>query len=209
MLTRANLDIAKLAAKEDSRYMLRGIRVTPEHTEVTDGHCLMRVATPKMSVKDFPVIEGASAGTDQFEPFQIFSEDALAVSKAIPRKATFPVLQHAAVGKASDANGHAELQVTDLQCPRVFQARKMEGPWPDTDRVIPEKGKAKLSIGLNADLLVKILQQFIAQHRAEGTSRGKLPFAVQLSFTDAENAVRIDSVGLPQESVAVLMPMRV
>ena len=71
-LNKHNLNIAKLAAKDESRYSLTGIRVSPDETICTDCHQLTPVTTPKVDVEQFPAKDGFKP-TRKFEPFALFS----------------------------------------------------------------------------------------------------------------------------------------
>ena len=200
MLNKHNLNIAKLAAKDESRYMVTGVRVSPEHTICTDGHQLTRVTTPKMGVDDFPAAEGFTAAA-KWEPFILDAKAALAIAKAIPKSTTIPVLEHAAVGEATNDNGHAQIMVNDLESPQVFTPRKMDGQFPDYERVIPDKAKAAFTIGLNPLLLLSVLQAM------KGFVNVKAP-RMTLRFYDTDSAIRLDVSNDEQEWTSVLMPMR-
>lgn len=203
MLNRNNLDIAKLAATEDSRFMITGILVKPEETVVTDGHVMVKVTTPDTTAESFPQMANVEPATDDFKPFILSRRAALEISKALPKSRYFPALEQAAVSSETDKNGESVLYTHDLELPRVFREKKPTGNFPDYERVIPAAERATLAIGLNADLLVKVLQlalKFKNDKRAP---------CVRFSFTDKDNAVRIDCGNdQGQEFVAVVMPMK-
>ena len=204
MLNRHNLNIAKLAAKEPSRYAITGVRVEPERTVVTDGHCLVAVTTPKSyDPASYPVMDRVTP-TREFEPFTLDRESALAIAKAIPRSRNLPVLEHAVIGAASNVNGHAQIAVTDLDRPQVFQPRKVEGEFPDYERVIP-KAEPTLRIAFNPVLLGAVLQQ------AAAFQKGRSQPQVTFSFHDSngEKAARLDCDNDEgQTFIGVVMPMR-
>ncbi|KKL39742.1 hypothetical protein LCGC14_2368220 [marine sediment metagenome] len=198
MLNKHNLNIAKLAAKDESRYTLTGIRVSPDETCCTDGHQLTRVTTPKMGVENFPAKDGFTP-TEDFEPFLLPSEAALSVAKALPKKSTIPVLIHAAVGEATDDD--VQIAVTNLETFQLFDVRKMKGEFPSRERInsiIPDKAKATVTVRLNPEILVAILLQ------VRDFSRGEMVLRVY----DAESAIRIDASNDDQEFTSALMPMR-
>jgi DNA polymerase III sliding clamp (beta) subunit (PCNA family) len=203
MLNRHNLDIAKLAATEEGRYTITGIFVTPKETVVTDGTLLVKVTTPKTTAESFPEMAHVEPATDEFEPFVLSKRAALEVAKAIPKSKHLPALEQAAVSAETDKNGESVLYTHDLEFPRVFRERKLAGNFPDFERVIPAPERATFTIGLNADLLVKMLQtalRFKADKRAP---------CVKFSFSDEKSAVRIDATNdQEQEFIGVLMPMR-
>jgi len=49
LLSKSELNLAKLASKEESRYALQGIAVQPNETVVTNGHYLVTVKHSGMS----------------------------------------------------------------------------------------------------------------------------------------------------------------
>ena len=200
MLNRHNLNIAKLAAKDESRYTLTGIRVSPDETMCTDGHQLTRVTTPKVDVEQFPVKDGFTPTRD-FEPFLLPSQAALSIARALPKRSTIPILLNAAIGKQTDVNGCAQIAVTDLDDYQIFTPRKMDGKFPDYERVIPNKADATFTIGLNPLQLLAILQQ------VKGFVDTREPTMV-LRLYDASSAVRIDVSNDEQEWTSVLMPMK-
>ena len=111
MLNRHNLNIAKLASKEESRFTLSAIRVTPVETVVTDGRVLVRVSNPTMPVEQFPALPGATI-TDDFNPFNLPAAAALQLAKSFKKRCTIPVLGCAAVDTGGEL---AHVVTTDLE----------------------------------------------------------------------------------------------
>lgn len=161
-VNRHNLSIANLADKGDrSRFTLSAIHVTPEYTEVTDGHVLMRVANPDLTSDSFPVAPGLNAA----EGNAILSrENALDLIKALPSKNRIPILATAALcsNGTVDADGKPTryMVVTDLENV-VKKAVETKGNFPDTDRVIPKVDSMEFAIGFDARLLGALCDQFI------------------------------------------------
>lgn len=155
MLNKANLQIAELACKEESRFTLNGILVTPQETVATDGHILARVTTPKVE-GDFPDVPGCTR-TEQFEPFVLDSKTAKEIIRLIPRNPTLPILEHVSVG-SEGSNGTAALAVTDLDRTRVFLPKKLTGKFPDFSVIFPKK-PAEYVVAFNCDLLIAALKQ--------------------------------------------------
>ena len=54
-----------------------------------------------------------------------------------------------------DEGDVAKIVATDLETPRIFNCKKVEGTYPDTARVIPDKKEATLTIGFDPVLLGK------------------------------------------------------
>jgi hypothetical protein len=66
LLTKSELNLAKLCPKEESRYTLRGIAVNPQHTVVTDGSFLIAVTHHSgMQESAYPVLGLAALSEDK------------------------------------------------------------------------------------------------------------------------------------------------
>ena len=76
MLNKHNLNIAKLTPKDESRYSLTSILVSPDETVCTDGFQVTKVSTPKVAIENFPAKDGFKP-TRKFEPFLLSAEAAL------------------------------------------------------------------------------------------------------------------------------------
>lgn len=204
LLNKHNLNIAALCSKEESRFTLNSILVTPQATVETDGHQLVKVTLPPdMKAEAFPIREGQPPAVDTWKPFLLPASEALNIAKALPKKTTLPILKHAAVTEDTDSNGHSSIAVTDLEMARVFNTKKPEGNFPDFERVIPKKEDAEFRIAFNAELLRRVLQQVEAfraeQHNTECV----------LSFASPSGPLRIDARNdQGQEFTGVIMPLR-
>lgn len=204
LLNKHNLNIAALCSKEESRFTLNSILVTPDATVETDGHQLVKVTLPPdMKAESFPVREGQSPAVDSWKPFLLPASEALNIAKALPKKTTMPVLKYAAVTEDTDKNGHSSIAVTDLEMARVFNTKKPEGNFPDFERIMPKKEDAEFRIAFNAELLRRVLQQVEAfrseEHNAECV----------FSFASPSGPLRVDARnGQGQEFTGVIMPLR-
>lgn len=200
MLNKNNLNIAKLASKEDSKYTLAGILVTPQHTVVTDGVVLFVVANSALEVADFPKVGDAEA-IGSFKSFILPSDAALNIPKVLPKKEPIPILNHAAVTavQEGEAGITATIITTNLETSNRFDVHCTGGTFPMWEAVLPDTAKARLTMTVDADRLISLLQQFVF---------AKSP-AVTLSIQDAESAIRLDGVSDEgQHLTGVLMPMR-
>ena len=203
MITKLALELATLCSKEESRYTLNGIRVEPGRVCETDGHQMVVYDFIPESAESFPEVDGAKAvGT--FKPFTLGKDAALQVAKALPKKSTIPVLQQAAIVGDPDKNGEVKFMVTDLERHQGFTAKKLEGQFPDYNRVIPKAEDAKLSIGVNAELLRGVLGYL----SKVADSSGRCP-GVLMHFYDEQSAIRIDAKSDQGHAIGVVMPMRV
>lgn len=226
MLNKHNLSIANLASKEESRFTLNAIYVTPEYTVETDGHQLVMVTTPKEPER----VEGEASPLPAipnfthdpaFKPFLLPSKDALEIVKSIPKKPFLDLLEHVFVGtrythKTIDGpdtkvTEHASLAVTDLESPRTFSPVIPAGTFPDYTRVVPRKENADLAIAISVNLLGPVIKQFQSFMKEERSGAAIFRFTrprVDRSFVDSRT-VRIDATNeLHQTMTAVVMPMR-
>ena len=198
MLNKRNFDVAAFCSKEESRYSLQGIQVTPEATVATDGHRLVWVSASPFKSEHYPQVQGLTA-SDTFTPFILARETAATVAKFIPKKTHIPVLANAGVSDGPD--GTRMLAVTDLKTPQVWQTIPVEGKFPAYDYVIPKFEEAKYRICLNAEYLAQIAK-FAAQFNDHS-------HAVVLSFYSDDKPVRFDAIDMDgQAMTAVCMPIR-
>lgn len=201
MLNKRNWDVHKFCSKDESRFSLSAIRVTPEATIATDGHRLMWLSLDGFTSESFPVVPNAAPAKDSFAPFLVSSDLAAKLSKATPSKEKIPVLNHAAVGIDGDRR---TIAVTDLDTPQVFDATKQpEGSFPDTDRVMPKWDAATTRFCVNAEYLAQI-----AAFAAALDSKGTVSIVVSLYGDDNLKALRFDAEKDGQGMTAVLMPLR-
>ena len=151
LLNRRQLSVAVVASDDPSRPSLTGVCIRPDGTtEATDGHVLLRV-TPSPAAPaeaEFPRQAGSPADPQVSAPFILPAAAALDIMKAIP-KSRLPILEHA---RLESLNGTVIFVTTDLDTTRHHEARPVEGPYPNTDQVIPE-GEPVFSIGFDLGLL--------------------------------------------------------
>ncbi len=212
-----NLDVAKFASKDSTRYSLNSILVEPGATVATDGHQLVKVSAPNHETKleNFPVIPGVTMVRPSAN-FLLPASTALEVSKQIPRKSTIPVLQNAAVLDAGP--DHVGMVTTDLDSAKPVTVRKVEGTFPSYQTVIDdlEKVTVQSEVKLNG-LLLGELAKFLGQFNGGRQPEIKLtifePIQPELNKKDGikpyNRAVRLTAANTDtgQEAYAVLMPM--
>ncbi len=208
MLNKHNLSITQFATRDEGRYSLACILVTPEATIATNGFTLARVTTPKLDVKSFPVTPGVKPSTT-FRPFNLPLDAADTIRKAIPKKTTIPILGNVMIdGKATDAKPDdgtldcAVLAVNDLENPQVFRPRKEEGKFPAWEKVVPERKGAKAVFTLDARYLAK-LAAWVAKFADPRSPQLCIRYYGEL------DGIRFDAHSPDgQEFVGVIMPMR-
>ncbi len=209
MLNKHNLSITQFATRDESRYSLAGILVTPKETVATNGFTLAKVTTPKgLKVENFPVTPGVKPSTT-FKPFNLPLDAADTIRKAIPKKCSIPILDKVMIdGKATDAKptdgtpDYAVLAVNDLENPQVFRPIKMSGQFPKWETVVPKRKDAKFAICLDARMLAKIA----AWAAKFGDPRAP---EIRIRFYGDTESVRFDARNdAGQEFTAILMSRR-
>lgn len=203
LLNKHNLNIAKIASREESRYTLKAIQVTDRETVVTDGHRLVRVTLPtECKPGDFPQLEGFTPNGNG-TPFLLDRDTALQATKLIPKKTTIPILNHAAVSACKGEDGQVQqiqVCVTDLDHTQVLRPKPDNGRFPAWECVLPA-GEPLAEVCLDASYieeLGKLLREF-----------GGSGLAVRIRVYGKEKAVRMDARnGDGQEMNAVVMPLR-
>ncbi len=207
LLNRYNLELAKLATADESRYSINSIYVTPTDTVVTDGHQLTIISAPAMPEENFPVIEGFEPCDKEFEPFLIDRKSALELAAAIPKTPNLPALEHVRIGtEVTDGFDRTALRfaTTDLERARILQVRKPAGQFPDYTKVMPDHRNAKCSFYMNPALLETILGVF-----KRFAQRDNLK-SVLFTYYDGDQAIRLDAenVETGQRMTAVVMPLK-
>lgn len=199
LMNRAEMDLAGLAGSDASRFSTCGVHVTDKHSEVTNGHYLVRVPAEPMKAEDFPVVPGMGNGgsIDAIVPTGALQSAA----KAVPKKSRIPVLAalHIGVGEKGIV-----LTSTDLESAHVQPTQVIEGKFPDCDKVIPAESECHVKVAFSAAYL-KALAAYVEKH-----GQGRSP-AMQISIDPKhpENAARIEfNLEDGQKGLAVLMPMR-
>lgn len=236
MLNKANFLVTEFVSKEESRYSITAIQVRPEATVATNGHYLAWVSTDGQDPANFPVVEGFDGGQKDFVPFLLDVESAKAISKALPKKTTIPVLQYAPVhvngvtvespdgSKQEDASKGVKsvsLCVTDLERPQVFRPRVPEGQFPNFQAVIPDwERDVAFEITVDARYLATIAKQaaeFIGKDKPHAELRMKFYKQEVIPAEKAsdgkkrtyDRAIRFDATNANgQGMTCVLMPMR-
>lgn len=201
MLNKAALSIAGLCSKDDSRFTLNALLVSPNECVETDGHQIVRVSMPKdMAPESFPELkelEGMTYATD-FQPFLLPADQARAIVRALPAKTTIPVLQRAVI--AVDGEGKPAIAVTDLAHVQTWRPR-MKGNFPDWQRVMPKAEQAEMQIAIDARLLKRVLTAI------EDFAKDEKTIAVIFSFYGPNRALRLDVSHDGQDFTAAVMPM--
>src|SRR5437867_1836182 len=79
------------------------------------------------------------------------------ILKALPKRSSLPILEHACVDvPASNVNGTFRAVATDLETTTPIEVRKVDGEFPTYSQVIPG-GEPVFSIGFDTCLLRRVL----------------------------------------------------
>jgi len=200
IFNKTNFRIYSLAEKE-ARYYLNGIHVTPDYTEVTNGHYLIRVDAPykgkrKEALKDCPIVNEQVPVEKECE-FVIPADTAKEIEKNIPKERSLTQLNNAWV--VEDTEETATFITTDLNTTKPITFRKIDGKSLNTNAVIDNVSKkAPITIGFNAEYMMKICQQYKkADIKCVSLSLFGLKKAMKLEGTSTEHDQTITTVLMP------------
>lgn len=192
LLTKAELGLAKLADKEEWRYTMNAIAVTPNETMVTNGHYAVRVKHDPLSDDNFPETPGLTHANPNGTPILIRREAALAALAAVPKKTTIPAIERVAIGE------DGKLYVNTLDTVQSFKS-ETTGQFPNIDAVMPA-GEPVATVTLAAKY-VRLLADYMT---AQG---GRDRTIVKISFYGPDKPVKFESkTAAGQEVVTILMP---
>ena len=207
MLNKHNLNIAKLAPSgTGAGYGKNVIQVRQDRTIVTDGHLLVQVTRPAMSVENYPVMAFGADLKPMLEhaPFCLNAETALKAAKDLTFKSSIPILHCAAVAVNGDPS-RPKIVTTDLERNASYSAAESSS-YPDVDRVMPKAEDITLKIGLDARKVKALMDQFISFADQKGD------VCVTFAFQTATSALTMTREHGGNESdqtmTALLMPMK-
>lgn len=212
LYNKKQLEIIKLASKDETRMALSGLYIDRDTTVTTDGHKLVTVKSQPKPQEDWPAnsIEWKKNDSD---PFIISREQVEKAIKNIPRKMAMPILSNVAIGKVENDEGRKELacQTTDLENTDKVEGREVDGKFPNYKQVIPPYLDTELyqAIGISAKYLKEVctvMEKYregsskITLHIAKETKKQKEPAALPIVLTSDD--------GEGTEIMAVIMTMR-
>lgn len=199
---RNNFSIASLCAEKE-RYYLHGIHFTPEHTEVTNGHYLVRVSAPfsgkdlETALNDLPKVEGYEPKENGEECFTFPATTCVEVERSIPKERVLTQLNHAWITK-NTTKEEVEFVTYDMNTTKPIKAKKIEGRWPNSDMIMP-KDEPEMTLGFNPDYMLKICNVFKKMKLKE----------IRLDLFGDKKAMRMTGkTEEGQEVVVLLMPMK-
>ena len=199
VFNKGNFSIAALTEKEKWGSNIKSmVHITPDYTEATNGHYLIRVERPEVKREEIP------NGKDGEEPIEmdlmmLMSRDrALQIEKSIPKNGNAPILNNS--WPVNNNGDSITFLTTDFQRQDLIKAEKEEGKFYDTESLWP-KDQPSLEIGFDADYMIKLCQQF----KKIADSRRTI---VKLSLYDESHAMQMETKNnsTGQEIKALLMP---
>ena len=202
MLNKNNFEIATLCPEDDahSKFLLRGIRVTPAGTVATSAYVLLKISN--------------SGAADHFDPFILPAKVALKIAAALPVGSKIRSHDHATI-EHTEGEAAVRISVTNEDADQdVYNARSINGLLPDIDKAIPDVEGAAVKIMLDLDMLIPLLQQIRAFHgKRDDHGVSRLRRTATFRFYEGPNgydsAQRIDAENnVGQELTAVFMPCR-
>ena len=199
--------VADAASKDEARPMLCGVHVKATDAgtiiEATDGARMIRATLSKDGCRpeDYPVIPGFEASANSANEVTIPLDVWKKAFKAMPKRATMPILGHLALTMEET---QATLASTDLSSASITPIKQTENhPFPNIDQVMP-KDTPTFSIAFDANVLADTLKAL-----AMLSDDGHKPM-VRCEFHGPEKPARI-VVCHAKESAqveALVMPMR-
>ena len=185
LVHRTALTVCGAVAEPDvNRPALGCVHVRADGTvEATNGAILLQVKNASWPAEEYPKIDGLEVGAPG--PALLTVESVNQAIKFVPKKTVIPILQCVAV---VPKNGHVTLAVHDMENVQRIELNRVEGDFPNTDRVVDATPKPAVSLTLSVDvldLLVKALKLAKARTVVLGVSKGpKIPLTVKAEGPD-------------------------
>jgi len=157
-INKINLNVAKCASTEKSRYHLNGIHFTKGFCEATNGNILARITYPyQFPLEEIP--EQIKTGSkDDLKEF-IIPLDGVKDIPIVKGKVRLPILAETYIDvEQANNNGTVKFQTTNLETTPTAEIRKIDGEFPDTSAVWPKDENAVFEICLDPALLKKICE---------------------------------------------------
>ena len=187
-----NLAVAKFAAKDGRHEELASVLFSKEKTAATDSFRLLEVSVSTTgNAEEFPRVDGASAMRG-CSPFMVSAKQ---VAELKPKGAkSLPITEFVALKHLDDKR--VEFLTTDLESAQVKQARRVDGKFPDYERIFPQ-GKAVAEVALNGKMLSELLKVMSELHEQ-----------VRVKFYGKEKPLIFECGTAEQKARALLMPIK-
>ena len=208
LYNRSHLSVRHACSTDETRYNLCGVHFLADGTtEATNGDWLLRAKPHKQDMEEFPATAtaGIPAHPPELEPFILPRDTVDALVKRLPKKQmALPILSNALLDVArANGNGDACFITTDLETQEMTKGRKIDGEFPNTDKVIPAADKKPTAtFGVN-------LKYLAACYKAVVEFGGKQHTNVKIEIFGELEPIRL-TYSNPDtgELLAVIMPVR-
>ncbi len=208
--------IVDVASDDATRPYLTGVHVVENGAhpivEATDGGMAIRArATGPVPSEDFPAVPGmpeaASGPVDVIVPAETWR----AAFKAIPKKASLPILQHVAMVRTEEQIAFA---ATDLERGTVIPSRTIDGRFPDTKLIYPQTTPT-VRIAFSAGRMIRLLRALAAL--ADNPKGAVVELELRWTDQDVKEGAKLETplrlvLNRPEDGYAVdamLAPTRV
>lgn len=199
----ANLKVGLAASTDPARTQINTIHITRGYTEATNGHMLARVSLPfQYDPEEVPIMCPTGKAEDII-PFAVMAKPAMAIK---PMKSNRRISMPCIDGNVfidvteTNSNGTAAFSSTDLESTISPKLTKLDGDYPDTDKVIPtDEPDFKVLVSIeHLQTLLTIAKATGAETvLLSGESKGIKPLCL-----DSEN------INTMQTFKGILMPIR-
>ncbi len=135
LYNKKQLEIVKIASKDETRPALQGLYIDGDTTVMTDGHKLMTVKSKPMPTEDWPA--NSIPWKKNSEPFIISREQVEKCLKNIPKKSQVKLLLNAAIGKVEN-EPCLVCQTTDIYSTDKVEGSEIDAKYPNYKQVIPD-----------------------------------------------------------------------
>jgi DNA polymerase III sliding clamp (beta) subunit (PCNA family) len=204
LYSKKQLQVVKGCSPDETRPALNGVLADKNKLVATDGHKMFIVEDKAIdSDKDWPV-NGVDWQASN-KPFIIPSSAINKAIKNIPKSKDTggnPILEKVAIGETPENT--ITLQTTDLDTTDNIKTKKVDGKFPNYERVIPtlgEVGGYDKKVGLNAHYMIEALKLMI--NFADDKSK-----MVTFHMKDENHSIVLTCENEETKTTCVVMPMR-
>lgn len=203
-LNKFNFLIHTFCGKQMTRPEIGGIFVSPKETCATDSFKIIKVSTPKnLDVNDYPVIPNRPKPISNFKSFILSREKAKSIVSIFSSQKdseSLPLLNNAVIVR--NDKERVEIGKTDLESYDSVMSRKLEGEFPNYNKMFVENGKF-IEIDVNQKFLKEVVD-FYVNFVDSPTGGVKIKIPIKGGEAIRFYAKRKDG----QETNALLMPIK-
>jgi DNA polymerase III sliding clamp (beta) subunit (PCNA family) len=189
MLDRDSLAIRHAASTDEGRYQINCVKIDEKQSVATNGSIMAVCRHPEFSPLDYPAGTYATATlADALIPLDALDR----ADKAIPKKSHIPILATARIALGDTC----ELVAGDIGSPSKIETRRIDGSFPDWQRMWP---RTEPTMIVTFDLA--LLNQLVKS--AGPSAKGKL---ITLGLTDAKSVMQVLINDVESRWRGILMP---